>query len=116
MARKDYFSGMKSTKGLRKQPFFSIISFCFYHFSVYYHAKLLYYHANCLYKHGNPYIITKTHRQFPCSYKGFACEYRLLRDSMEFCLIVSEFPCPYLPETKTPLGANVIAPYLNIYS
>ena len=25
-------------------------------------------------------------------YKGFACEYRLLRDSMEFCLIVSEFP------------------------
>ncbi|RKJ44040.1 hypothetical protein D7X98_13705 [bacterium 1XD8-76] len=57
----------------------------FYHFYVYYHG-------NSVYNHGNPYIITKTHRQFPCSYMGFACEYRLLRDSIEFCLIVSEFP------------------------
>ena len=55
-------------------------------------ALLVYYYRNCLYNHGNPYTNTKTHRQFPCLYMGFACEYRLLRDSTEFCLIVSEFP------------------------
>ena len=54
-------------------------------------ALLVYYHENYLYNHGNLYIITKTHRQFPCLYKGFACEYRLLRDSIRVSVIISDF-------------------------
>ena len=78
---------MKSKKEPPSSPF-SQLSFIHYFFT----ALLVYYHENSLHYHGNPYIITKTHRQFPCLYMGFACEYRLLPDSMEFCLIVSEFP------------------------
>ena len=54
-------------KDCRNSPF---PSFSIFH-SIF-TALLIYYHENCLYNHGNPYIITKTHRQFPCSYKGFA--------------------------------------------
>ncbi len=32
----------------------------------------IYKHENSLHYHGNSYINTKTHSQFPCSYKGFA--------------------------------------------
>lgn len=88
MARNGYFSEMESKKRAIEQPFPHIViyPFNFNRFLIYEHGNSVYYHGKPLYYHENSLSVSVIIQAV--SVFGM----RVLPASIDFCLIVSEFP------------------------